>query len=127
MSKRPILIICLLFVFWQTNAQFDTSFIKSNLRRCADSLTHAFKTRNWDQFARYSYPALIGSMGGVTEFKNFISKVFSEIPDSAWKKYEPGKILQVLKDGRDFEAIIELKTIIEWQAVRTTETSFLIA
>ena len=127
MNRRPILIISLLFVFLQSKAQFDTSFVKSNLRRCADSLTHAFRARNWEQFARYSYPALVGSMGGVKEFKTYISNVFGQIPDSAWKKYEAGKILQVIKNGRDFEGIIELKSIIEWQGIRTKATSHLVA
>ncbi len=68
----------------------------------------------------------MGSLGGVKEFTNYISQTFSQIPDTAWKKYEPGKILQVIKTGGDYQTIIELKTIIEWQGSRITTTSHLI-
>ena len=126
MIKRLLLAISLLFTVYYSQAQFDTSFIKANIRHCADSLTYGFKTKNWDVFTRYSYPALVGSLGGVKEFSNYIAQTFSQIPDTAWKKYEPGKILQVIKTGGDYQAIIELKTIIEWQGSRITTTSHLV-
>ncbi len=126
MNKRIQIIIPVLLISTCINAQFDTSFIKSNLRRCADSLTLAFKSRDWDKFTRYTYPALIGSIGSVSEFKTYIASTFGQIPDSAWKKYEPGKILQVIKHGKDFEAVIELKTIINYQGYRTTATTHLV-
>ena len=126
MIKRLTLVISLLFLVCCSQAQFDTSFIKKNIRHCADSLTYGFKTKNWEVFTRYSYPALVGSLGGVKEFSTNIAQMFSQVPDSAWKKYEPGKILQVIKTGGDYQAIIELKTIIEWQGSRITTTSHLI-
>ncbi len=126
MIKRPLLSISLLFIVCCSQAQFDTSFIKKNIRHCADSLTYGFKTKNWGVFTRYSYPALVGSLGGVKEFSTYISQTFSQIPDTAWKKYEPGKILQVIKTGGDYQTIVELKTIIEWQGSRITTTSHLI-
>lgn len=126
MNKRPLLLILSLFLVIQLNAQFDSSFIKTNIRRCADSLVHSFKTRNWDQFARYSYPAMVASLGGVKEFKDYISNIFSQIPDSAWKKYQAGKILQLIRTGRDYQAVIELNSIVEWQGFRTTSTAYLV-
>lgn len=107
-------------------AQFDTSFIKTNIRHCADSLTYGFKTKNWEVFTRYSYPALIGSLGGKKEFIDYIRQVFSQAPDSAWKKYEAGRILQVVKTGGDYQAVIELKTIIQWDGNLITTTSHLV-
>jgi len=126
MIKRLSLAISLSFIVCYSQAQFDTSFIKKNIRHCADSLTYAFKAKDWRVFTRYSYPALVGSLGGSGEFSTYISNIFSQVPDSAWKKYETGKILQVIKTGGDYQAIIELKTIIEWQGYRTTSTSHLI-
>jgi hypothetical protein len=49
-----------------------------------------------------------------------------QIPDSAWKKYEAGKILQLVKAGNDLQTIIELKSVIEWQGRRITTTSHLV-
>jgi hypothetical protein len=118
MIKRLFLAISLLFIFCSSQAQFDTSFIKTNIHRCADSLTYGFKTKDWEIFTRYSYPALVGSLGGKKEFAAYISQTFGQVPDTAWKLYETGKILQVIKTGGDFQAIIELNTVIEWQGSR---------
>lgn len=107
-------------------AQFDSAFVKTNLKRCADSLTFAFKSNDWEMFTRYSYPAMIGSLGGKKAFTDYISNTFSQLPDSAWKKYETGKIVQLEKQGKDFQGIIELNTIVEWQDRRVTTTSHLI-
>ena len=126
MIKRFSLAISLSLIFYCSQAQFDTSFIKKNIRHCADSLTYAFKTKDWRIFTRYSYPALVASLGGSGEFSTYIANIFSQVPDTAWKKYEAGKILQVIKTGGDYQAIIELKTIIEWQGNRITSTSHLI-
>jgi len=126
MIKRLSLAFSLLIIVSASQAQFDTSFIRTNIRRCADSLTNGFRTQNWDVFTRYSYPALVASLGGTKEFTNYISQMFGQIPDTAWKQYEPGKILQIIKTGGDYQAIIELKTLIEWQGSRITTTSHLI-
>lgn len=126
MIKRLSLAFLLLIVVSSAKAQFDTSFIKMNIRRCADSLTDGFRAQNWDQFTRYSYPALVASLGGRKEFTNYIAQMFGQIPPAAWKKYEPGKILQVIRTGGDYQAIIELKTVIEWQGNRISSTSHLI-
>ena len=52
--------------------------------------------------------------------------MFRAIPDSAWKKYEPGKILQVIKTAGDLQAVIELNYVLEWQGYRTITTIHLI-
>ena len=126
MLNRLLLVISLFFIISYSQAQFDTSFIKTNIRHCADSLTYGFRTKNWDIFTRYSYPALVGSLGGAKEFSTYIAQMFSQIPDTAWKKYEPGKILQVIKTGGDYQTVIELKSIIEWRGNRITTTLHLI-
>lgn len=126
MLKRSffITIFSLLVVYGQ--AQFDTSFAKAGIRRCADSLIYGFKTRNWDLFARYSNPGMIGTMGGTEEFKEYISQTFARVPDSAWKMYKPGNILQVVKTPGELQSVIELHSVIEWQGQRITATSYLV-
>src|SRR5688572_11332067 len=101
MTRRILIGFFCFAVACSAKAQFDSSFIKKNIRHCADSLTFAFKTRNWEVFARYSYPAMVASIGGRQEFINYIARAFSQAPDSAWKRYEAGKILQVIKKDRD--------------------------
>ena len=126
MNRRILLAIGSLVIVCSAQAQFDSSFIKKNIRHCADSLALGFKTRNWELFTRYSYPAIIGAMGGKKEFSDYIAGVFSQAPDSAWKRYETGKILQLVKKGGDYQAIIELLSVIEWEGTRISTTSHLV-
>jgi len=126
MIKRLLITINLAFFFCSAPAQFDSAFAKASIRRCADSLVSGFKTKNWELFTRYNYPALIGSLGGKNEFMKYMAMMFSAIPDSAWKQYEPGRILQVIKTGGDLQTVIELNSVLDWQGQRITTVSHLI-
>jgi hypothetical protein len=126
MIKRLCITLSLACSIYSSWSQFDTSFAKNNIRHCADSLASAFKSKNWELFSLYTSPELIGTMGGKNEFIKYIDMMFSPIPDSAWKKFEPGMILQVIKSAGDLQTVIELKSIIEWQGNRTTTVSHLI-
>jgi hypothetical protein len=126
MLKKIFLVFLFSGFILKVEAQFDTAFARINIRRCADSLTIGFKTRNWQLFTRYTYPALIGTLGGKEAFTDYISNAFQQIPISAWKKYEVGKILQIVKKGKDLQTVIELKSLIEWEGRRITTTSYLI-
>lgn len=121
-----LLPVLVLFATIDSHAQFDSSFVKSQISKCADSLAFGFRTRNWDVFARYSNPAMIGTMGGVDAFKQFLSSTFSTIPQNAWKQYKPGSILQVVKSGADLQCVIELNSILEVEDKRVTSKSHLI-
>lgn len=126
MIKRFYFLLIFILAGLCTRAQFDTSFAKKNIRLCIDSLVYGFKTKNWEIFTRYTQPGIIGMMGGQKEFITYISETFKQVPDSAWKLYQSGKILQVLKTATDLQSVVELKTIVEWQGTRITSTSYMV-
>jgi len=126
MMKRFLLLSVVLFSLNSSRAQFDTAFAKTSIIRCTDSLTHAFKTKDWELFTLYSNPALVARMGGKKEFIDYLSQLFMNVPDTAWKQYEAGKILQIVKTPADLQAIIELKSTLEWQGTRIISTSHMI-
>ncbi len=126
MIKRFIITSAFAYLFFNSHAQFDTSFAKTHILQCADSLTTGFKTQDWELFARYSYAGLIGSRGGKKEFINYMDMMFSPIPGYAWKQFEPGSILQVIKSGSDLQTVVELKSVLEWEGRRITTVSHLI-
>ena len=121
-----LLPVLVLFTTIDSHAQFDSSFVKSQITKCADSLAYGFRTRNWEVFARYSNPAMIGTLGGKEEFIKFISSLFTDIPETAWKLYKPGTILQVVKNGTDLQCLIELNSIMEVEDKRITSKSYLV-
>jgi hypothetical protein len=126
MIKRFVITISCAFVFCQLSAQFDTIFAKTNIRQCADSLASGFRTKNWELFARYCNPALIGSMGGKNDFMKYMEQMFIQIPETAWKEYKQGKILQVIKTGGDLQTVVELRTVLDWEGRRITTVSHLV-
>lgn len=126
MIKRFSCLFFFLLLFSVSYSQFDTAFAKTNILKCADSLTYSFKNKNWEVFTRYSNPALIGSLGGIKEFINYMAIMFAPIPDSAWKLYQPGKILQVIKTEGDLQTVIELKSVLQWEGRRISTVSHLI-
>ncbi len=121
-----LMLVLVLLVASEVNAQFDSSFVKSQILKCADSLADGFRTRNWDLFARYSNPAMIGTMGGKEEFTRIIAAMFGDIPDNSWKLYKPGQVLQVIKSGADYQCVIEMNSIIEVDGKRVTAKSHLV-
>jgi len=127
MIKRFPFLLFLLLVAGSSRAQFDTTFAKANILNCADSLVKAFKTKDWVLYTRYSYPALVGAMGGTDAFISYVSANLSRIPDSAWKKYETGRVLQVIKTPGDLQAIIEINSVVEWLNMRISTTHHLVA
>jgi hypothetical protein len=95
--------------------------------KSADSLVSAFKAGNWETYTLYTNPALVGSLGGKQEFIKKIEESFSVIPKGAWKKYQTGKVLQVLKTPNDLQGIIEIHSVIEVDKVRIISVQHLIA
>ncbi len=126
MMKKIFLLPVFIAFFTISKAQFDTSFAKMNLLRCADSMAQGFRSKDWEKLARYSYPAMIGRMGGKKGFIDYLSQQFTQVPDSAWKRYEPGKILQVIKTEKDLQAVIEHHSVLEWQGMRISSVSCLV-
>ena len=124
---KKLLFILLVFITATAEAQFDTSFARRQVLMCADSLARGFVTKDWELFARYSYAPLIGILGGREQFIRQVSASLNEIPDSAWKKYQPVKVLQIIQSGRELQAIVELFSVLEWQGIRITTTQHLIA
>lgn len=127
MRKRYRLLLPLLVMSFSAEAQFDTTFMMARIRYCADSLSIGFKTKNWDLFTRYTNPALVGTMGGKQAFIGYVSQTFGRVPEGAWKRYDAGRVLQVVKTPADLQGIIELYSVVEAMDMRITDTSYLVA
>ena len=124
--KKPVLSF-LVFLAINAHAQFDSSYARKQIVACADSLARGFVTKDWVLFTSYSYAPLIGILGGKEQFIKQVSGALNEIPDTAWKKYHPGTVLQVVQTGRQLQAVVELFSVVEWQGIRVATTHHLIA
>lgn len=127
LKKTIILIFACLLIHPEGKTQFDTAYAKSRIRACADSFTMGYLTKNWDLYTRFSYAPLVAKVGGAATYIAIINETRIQTPDSCWKKYEPGSVIQVIKTEGDMQAVIELNSILEFNGERTTTTSHLIA
>ncbi|MCX6316407.1 MAG: hypothetical protein NTW29_03905 [Bacteroidetes bacterium] len=126
MQKRTSFLLVILLLAQLSFGQFDTSFARKHITRCTDSLVKGFRTQNWELFALYSNPAIIGTMGGKEAFINTIRETFAAIPASAWKSYKPGKVIQIIQLPRELQSVSELISVVEFQGRRVTATTYLI-
>lgn len=126
MRKKLLFIFFLFSSTLPLQAQFDTASAKQQLRQCADSFAIAFLKKDWNQYLQYSNPAMVALMGGQAAFKSTVAGNFAKFTDNAWKQYEIGKILQVVKTKRELQAVVELQSILELNGLYIHTTSSLI-
>ncbi|HUM97258.1 MAG TPA: hypothetical protein PK275_05335 [Chitinophagaceae bacterium] len=126
MKQMKMLVPFLLYFSLQTKAQADTLWMRQKLHSCADSFTEAFMKKDWDQFIRYSNPAMIASMGGNEPYKIVVAGNFAKIPEGAWKKYQADSILQIVKTANEWQAVLSLNSVLEMNGLLIYTTSSLI-
>ena len=99
---------------------------EANIYRSADSMMAAFKRKDWITFAKYNHPAMMKMMGGQQSFASFIAEQMKQIPDTAIKKLETGKILQVVKTDKDEQCVIEQNMEMQMEGTKILSTTYLI-
>jgi hypothetical protein len=99
---------------------------EANIYRCSDSMLAAFKRKDWPAFAQFNHPAMMKMMGGQQAFASFIGEQMKQIPDTAIKKLETGKILQVVKTNKDQQCVVEQKMEMHLEGTTISSTTYLI-
>jgi hypothetical protein len=100
--------------------------IEENIYRSGDSMMQAFKNKDWSTFAKFNHPAMLKMMGGEEAFAKLLASQMKEIPDTAIKKIEVGKILQIVKTAQDHQCVIEQNMLMEMEQTRITSTTYLV-
>lgn len=103
--------------------EYDT---EKNIYRSADSMMAAFKRHDYKTFAKYNHPAMTKIMGGPEAFALFIAQQMKQIPDTAIKRVDIGKILQIVKTGKDMQCVIEQHMVMEMEGNRIKQTSYIV-
>lgn len=105
--------------------QVDTG-TEQNIYRAADSMMAAFQRKDWRTFVRYNHPAMMKMMGGPEPFAAFITQQMKQIPDTAIKSLETGKILQIVKTNKDLQCVLEQSMVMHMEGTKITRTTYLI-
>jgi len=99
---------------------------EENIYRSADSMMAAFKRRDWVAFTKYNHPTMEKMMGGPQAFAAFIGEQMKQIPDTAIKSLEPGKILQVIKTDKDQQCVVEQNMEMHLNGTKISNTTYLV-
>jgi hypothetical protein len=100
--------------------------IEQNIYKSGDSMLAAFNRKDWKTFVQYHHPAMIKMMGGVNAYASFVSQQMKQIPDTAVKGAELGKILQVVKTPKDQQCVVEQHMKIMMEGIDLSRTTYLI-
>jgi nitrate reductase NapAB chaperone NapD len=107
-------------------AQRGANETEKNIYKSADSMMTAFKKKDWQMFAHFNHPAMMKMMGGEENFAAYIQAQMKQIPDTAIKKMDVGKILQVIKTSKDVQCVVEQSMIMVLDNIRISNTSYLV-
>lgn len=111
--RRLTLTLFVLLVVAVVNAQTDTAKIREAVQRCADSMTLAFKNRDWKGLAHFTLPAVVNMIGGEESFVRLTETAMKEVPADALKEFSIGPLLQLVRAGAEWQCVIEQKIKLE--------------
>ena len=74
---------------------------EQSIYRSGDSMLAAFHRKDWLTFVNYQHPGMVKMMGGHRAFASLVAAQYNQIPDTAVKKIELGKVLQVVTIPKD--------------------------
>lgn len=128
---KPFLSTCFVILTLFGACKYDekhrgASEAEKNIYRSSDSMMAAFKRHDWQTFVKYNHPAMTKMMGGHEAFASFIAQQMKQIPDTAIKLLETGKILQIVRTTKDLQCVIEQNMEMRLEGNRITQTSYLV-
>lgn len=126
MIKKGVVLYLFVLSCFEGRSQPDTIVMKQNILRCADSMGKSFLQKDWKTFVRYNNPNLVRMLGGEENFIAFTKETLKEIPDTAFKKYEIGKIIQIVQTPFDWQCLVEQKTELNIHGMKMNSTTYLV-
>lgn len=121
-----IALSALLILMFSCNRRESENEIEQNIYRSGDSMMAAFKRRDFKTFVKYNHPNMTKMMGGPEAFAAFIEQQMKQLPDTAIKNIEFGKILKVVKTPKDYQCLVEQNLKMEVEGVTLDRTTYLI-
>lgn len=107
-------------------AQLDSASLVHGIRSAADSMTTAFKNKDFITFAHYNNSRLLELLGGESSFVEFMEKQMSMLKDVNFKEMKAGRIIRVLNYENTYQCIIEQHSELEMEGVVISAISHLV-
>lgn len=107
-------------------ARVPANETEAAIYKSADSMTTAFKNRDWKTFVLFTHPAMVRVMGGADGLAFMVQQQMQEVPDSVLKRARIDKVLQVEKVDDELQCVVEENIVMEMDGKRITSTTYLI-
>jgi hypothetical protein len=96
-------------------AQNDNSIVTSRALLFADSLNHAFRSNNFQEYIAISYPGVIKYYGGTRDFREYIERTTERNNSTADLNAEKTDLVQLEKNKNEWQCVVQKtqETIID--------------
>jgi hypothetical protein len=104
--KRLLLLPFIAIFFLEAKTQLDSASLRQNIYVAEDSMFSILKRGDWKAYAGYMHPVIIEMSGGKEKFVQTLSGL-DVLKQVSFDVYKPGKILQLVKTDKEYQAIVE--------------------
>jgi hypothetical protein len=94
-------------------AQMDSASLVPGIRAAADSMTTAFRNKDFITFAHFNNSRLVELLGGEAEFASFIEKQMESLKEVRFTEMKAGKIIRLVQYQGTYQCIIEQQSEIQ--------------
>jgi hypothetical protein len=124
--RKSIFAMFICFNTYTGTAQLDSAALVPRIFSAADSMTTAFRNKDFNTFAHFNNKRLIDVVGGEAEFASFIEKQMEQLKDVNFTVMKPGRIIRVLAYEDSYQCIIEQQSELQMEGVVFSSVSHLV-
>jgi hypothetical protein len=124
--KKSIITLSLILWAFSTKAQTDSASLIQGIRAAADSMTTAFRNKDFITFAHFNNTRLLDMLGGESGFAEFIEKQIELLKDVRFTEMKAGRIIRVLAYNGTHQCIIEQQSEIKMEGMLVSAVSHLV-
>jgi hypothetical protein len=124
--RKSIISICFFLLASIARSQTDSLSLIPGIRAAADSMTTAFRNKDFTTFAHFNNTRLLDLIGGESGFVEFMEKQFELLKDVTFTEMKAGRIIRVLAYNETHQCIIEQLSEIKMEGIVVSSVSHLV-
>jgi hypothetical protein len=124
--RKSLITICLFLVSTLSKSQTDSASLIPGIKAAADSMTTAFRNKDFHTFAHFNNIRLMDMLGGESGFVEFMEKQMALLKDVSFTEMKPGRIIRVLAYSGTHQCIIEQLSEIKMEGLVVSSISHLV-
>ena len=124
--RKIILAITISLYSFTAWSQTDSASLAPVIKASADSMTTAFKNKDFTTFARFNNTRLLDLIGGEEAFVSFIEKQMELLKEVSFNEMKPGRVIRIINYNSTYQCIIEQLSEIKMEGIVVSSVSHLV-